>query len=54
MDATQSAKPITGDPDALEIGQFNASRVAHNHVFDVAFPIYQGANLSIGFMRELA
>jgi hypothetical protein len=54
MDTTQAAKPIAGDPHAFEVGQFNSSRVAYNHVFDVTLSIDQGAYLSIGFVRQFA
>jgi len=54
VDASQTAKAITRDAHAFEIGQLNAPRIADNYVFDVTLAIDQRANLAIGLMREFA
>src|SRR5438128_7701856 len=54
VDASQTAKAITRDAHAFEIGQLDAPRIADDYVFDVTLAIDQRANLAIGLMREFA
>src|SRR5260370_22390718 len=52
--ASQAPKAIAGDAHALEIGHLDLSRIADNHIFNIAFAVDQRADLAIGFMRKLA
>src|SRR5262245_52350417 len=54
VDATQTAKAICGGADTPEVRKFNLARITHDHVFDVAFSIDQGADLAPGLTRQFA
>jgi hypothetical protein len=53
MNTAQTSEPVAGRTHALEVGQFNPTRVTYDDVFDVAFAIYESADLPIRFMRQL-
>jgi hypothetical protein len=52
MHATEPAKAIDGNANAFEVRQFNSPVVANHHVFNVAAPVNECADLSANLVRE--
>ena len=50
--AAKPAKAVGGDARAAQVGEFDATSVADDDVFDVTFAVNQDSDLAAGFMRE--
>jgi hypothetical protein len=54
MYTAKTPKAIRGNARALQIRKFDSPCISDDHVFDIAFPVYQYADLPIGFEGQLA
>jgi hypothetical protein len=50
MNAAQSAKPTSGDANALEVGQLNSAVVTDHYILHMSFSVDKNTNLPSGFV----
>ena len=52
VDAAQSSETVLRNTGTAEVGHLDALRIAHHHVLDLSFAIYEDADLSASLMRN--